>query len=306
VPHDGDRGCAPQPTRVLVLKMLRMLRILVTGADGFTGVHFVKQAREAGYEVFEFNANLTDPDAVQAQVDAAAPDVVVHLAAISFVGHDKPSAFYDVNVIGTLNLLDALLKLPKPPKRVLLASSANVYGNCEQSPISETQEPAPLNHYAMSKLAMEHLAKTYADRLPLFFVRPFNYTGPGQVESFVIPKLVAHFKRRAAMVELGNLTVEREYNDVRMVTHAYLKLLDKSLVGQTYNICSGKTYTLHQVIETLAELTNHQIKVVVNPAFVRANELHRLCGDATKLKAAIGTHDSIALKDTLRWMLEST
>jgi GDP-6-deoxy-D-talose 4-dehydrogenase len=279
--------------------------MLVTGADGFTGVHFVKQAQEAGYEVFEFNANLTDPLAVQAQVNVAAPDVVVHLAAISFVGHDSTIAFYDVNVIGTSNLLDALLKLPKPPNRVLLASSANVYGNCEQSPISETQSPAPLNHYAMSKLAMEHLAKTYADRLPLFFVRPFNYTGPGQVESFVIPKLVAHFKRRAASVELGNLTVEREYNDVRMVTHAYLKLLDKAVAGQTYNICSGKTYTLHQVIEALVELTNHQIKVVVNPAFVRANELHRLCGDASKLNMTIGTHDSIALKDTIRWMLES-
>ncbi len=279
--------------------------MLVTGADGFTGVHFVKQAREAGYEVFEFNADLTNPVAVQNQVNTAEPDVVVHLAAISFVGHDKACAFYDVNVIGTLNLLDALLKLPNLPKRVLLASSANVYGNCEQSPISELQMPAPLNHYAMSKLAMEHLAKTYADRLPLFFVRPFNYTGPGQVESFVIPKLIAQFKRRASTVELGNLTVEREYNDVRMVTDAYLKLLDKAAVGETYNICSGKTYTLHQVIDALVELTGHQISVAVNPAFVRANELHRLCGDTSKLNKTIGTYDSNALKDMLRWMLES-
>jgi GDP-6-deoxy-D-talose 4-dehydrogenase len=279
--------------------------MLVTGADGFTGVHFVKQAQESGFEVFEFNADLTNPVAVQNQINVAQPDVVVHLAAISFVGHAQASAFYDVNVIGTLNLLDALLKLPKLPTRVLLASSANVYGNCELSPISESQMPAPLNHYAMSKLAMEHLAKTYADRLPLFFVRPFNYTGPGQVESFVIPKLVAHFKRRAATVELGNLTVEREYNDVRMVTDAYSKLLDKAVVGETYNICSAKTYTLHQVIASLVELTGHQIKVAVNPAFVRANELHRLCGDASKLEKTIGVHDSIALQDTLRWMLES-
>ncbi len=279
--------------------------MLVTGADGFTGVHFVKHAREAGYEVFEFNADLTNPVAVQNQVNTAEPDVVVHLAAISFVGHDKACAFYDVNVIGTLNLLDALLKLPNLPKRVLLASSANVYGNCEQSPISELQMPAPLNHYAMSKLAMEHLAKTYADRLPLFFVRPFNYTGPGQVESFVIPKLIAQFKRRASTVELGNLTVEREYNDVRMVTDAYLKLIDKAAVGETYNICSGKTYTLHQVIDALVELTGHQISVAVNPVFVRANELHRLCGDTSKLNKTIGTYDSNALKDMLRWMLES-
>jgi nucleoside-diphosphate-sugar epimerase len=283
-----------------------MLRMLVTGADGFTGVHFVKQAREAGYEVFEFNADLTNPLAVEEQVHAAAPDMVVHLAGISFVGHGKPSAFYEVNVIGTLNLLDAILKLPKPPIRILLASSANVYGNCEQSPISEIQAPAPVNHYAMSKLAMEHLAMTYADRLPLFIVRPFNYTGPGQVESFVIPKIVAHFKHRATLVELGNLTVEREYNDVGMVTDAYLKLLDKAAAGEIYNICSGKTYTLHQVIDALVELTGHQIDVVVNPAFVRANELHRLCGDVSKLHKTIGTHDPIALKNTLRWMLESS
>jgi nucleoside-diphosphate-sugar epimerase len=306
LPHDGDRGRATQSTRVFVLKMLRMLKVLVTGADGFTGAHFVKQAREAGYDVFAFDGDLTNPHAVQAQVDAAAPDVVVHLAGISFVGHDKPSAFYDVNVIGTLNLLDALLKLPHRPKRILLASSANVYGNCEQSPISEIQAPAPLNHYAMSKLAMEHLAMTYADRLPLFFVRPFNYTGPGQVESFVIPKIVSHFKRQATTIELGNLTVEREYNDVRMVTDAYLKLLDKAAAGEIYNICSGKTYTLHQVIDALVELTGHQMNVVVNPAFVRANELHRLCGDVSKLHKTIGTHDPIALQNTLRWMLESS
>jgi nucleoside-diphosphate-sugar epimerase len=280
--------------------------MLVTGADGFTGVHFVKQAREAGYDVFAFNADLTNPQAIQAQVNAAAPDVVVHLAAISFVGHDKPSAFYDVNVIGTLNLLDALLKLPKPLKRVLLASSANVYGNCEQSPISESQKPAPLNHYAMSKLAMEHLATTYAGRLPLFFVRPFNYTGPGQAESFVIPKIVSHFKRRAPTIELGNLSVEREYNDVRMVTDAYLKLLDKAKVCEIYNICSGKTYTLHQVIDALTELTAHQMSIEVNPTFVRANELHRLCGNASKLHETIGTHDPIALRNTLRWMLEAS
>lgn len=283
-----------------------MLRMLVTGADGFTGVHFVKQAREAGYDVFAFNADLTSPQAVQAQVNIAAPDVVVHLAGISFVGHDKPSAFYDVNVFGTLNLLDALLKLPKAPTRVLLASSANVYGNCVYSPISESQTPAPLNHYAMSKLAMEYLAMTYADRLPLFFARPFNYTGPGQVESFVIPKIVSHFKRRAATIELGNLTVEREYNDVRMVTDAYLKLLNQAVVGEIYNICSGKTYTLYQVIDALVEMTGHHMDVVVNPAFVRVNELHRLCGDASKLHETIGTYDSIALQNTLRWMLEAS
>ena len=279
------------------------MRLLLTGADGFTGLHFVRQARAAGHEVIEFTANLTDKEAVRQQVMQAAPQAVVHLAAISFVGHDNASAFYDVNVIGTLNLLDALQDLPQKPSRVLLASSANVYGNCEQSPIAETQVPSPVNHYAMSKLSMEFLAKTYTAILPLFFVRPFNYTGPGQAPSFVIPKLVSHFQRRAANIELGNLHVEREYNDVRMVCDTYLKLLAQAKTGETYNICSGQTHTLGQVVEVLTELTNHQMTLHVNPAFVRANEVHRLCGDASKLVQTIGSLGTYSLRETLASML---
>ena len=279
------------------------MRILVTGAEGFTGLHFVRQARAAGHELVEFTANLTDPAAVKSQVAEAAPEAVIHLAAISFVGHSLASAFYDVNVVGTLNLLDALQGLAQAPRQILLASSANVYGNCDQSPIAETQAPAPVNHYAMSKLSMEFLAKTYADKLPLFFVRPFNYTGPGQAASFVIPKLVAHFQRRAATVELGNLYVEREYNDVRMVCDVYLKLLERAQSGEIYNICSGQTHTLGHVIEVLTELTGHRIQVQVNPDFVRANEIHRLCGSPAKLIQTLGALPAVALRDTLQTML---
>lgn len=282
------------------------MRILVTGADGFTGLHFARRAREAGHEIIALSADLTDRAAIKSQVEMAAPEAVVHLAAISFVGHDKPIAFYDVNVIGTLNLLDALQGLAKPPSSILLASSANVYGNCDQSPIAETQQPAPVNHYAMSKLAMEYLAKTYADRLPLFFVRPFNYTGPGQAASFVIPKLVAHFQRRAATVELGNLHIEREYSDVRMVSEVYLRLLECAHTGETYNICTGQTHTLRHVIDLLTELTGHRIQVKVNPDFVRANEVHRLCGSPVKLVQTVGALlPTPTLTETLAWMLAS-
>ena len=295
--HDGDRRRTPESSRVLVL------RVLVTGADGFTGLHFVRQARAAGHEIVELTANLTDPTAVKSQVAEVVPEAVVHLAAISFVGHSQASAFYDVNVIGTLNLLDALQSLAHVPRQILLASSANVYGNCDQSPIAETQTPAPVNHYAMSKLSMEFLAKTYADKLPLFFVRPFNYTGPGQGAAFVIPKLVAHFQRRAATVELGNLHVEREYNDVRMVCDVYLKLLDRAQRGETYNICSGQTHTLGHVIDVLTDLTSHHIQVCVNPDFVRANEIHRLCGNPDKLIQTVGALPAVTLRDTLQSML---
>ncbi|MDD5319987.1 MAG: GDP-mannose 4,6-dehydratase [Methylococcales bacterium] len=279
------------------------MKLLITGAHGFTGQHFVKAARDYGYEVTELQADLKDRDAVRQQVAQAAPEAVVHLGAISFVGHADPGAFYNVNVIGTLNLLDALAALAQPPRNILLASSANVYGNCAQSPITEEQPPAPVNHYAMSKLAMEYMARTYLDRLPLFFVRPFNYTGPGQAESFIIPKLVAHFARRAEIVELGNVDVEREFNDVRFVSEAYLQLLKKSVPGEIYNICSGKPVTLKSVLELLGHITGHHLQIKINPAFVRSNEIHRLCGSPAKLQSVAGNIWLPTLQETLHWML---
>jgi nucleoside-diphosphate-sugar epimerase len=278
---------------------------LLTGADGFTGRHFVAATRAAGHEVFALQANLNDKDALKAEVAQVVPEAVVHLAAISFVGHADVNAFYSVNVIGTLNLLDALAALPQQPCSILLASSANVYGNCQQSPITEAQPPAPVNHYAMSKLAMEHMARTYLNRLPVFFVRPFNYTGPGQGTSFVIPKLVAHFAQQAQSVELGNLDVEREFNDVRFVSAAYLQLLRKAKPGEVYNICTGQPVTLKAVLALLSQISGHQLQVKVNPAFVRVNEIHRLCGSPAKLLATVGELASPPLADTLRWMLEA-
>jgi nucleoside-diphosphate-sugar epimerase len=281
------------------------MRILLTGARGFTGRHFAAQAETAGHMVVPLGADLTDASAVQDEAQAAAADAVVHLAAISFVGHADASAFYAVNLMGTLNLLDALAALPRAPRQVLLASSANVYGNADASPIRESQPPAPVNHYAMSKLAMEHLSRTYADRLPIVLARPFNYTGTGQAPNFLIPKLVDHFARRAPEISLGNLHVEREFNDVRMVCAAYLRLLDSGVAGQTYNVCSGQPYTLGAVLEMLRDLTRHTLEVKQNPAFVRANEVHRLCGDPSSLLQATGPLPPYPLQDTLAWMLDS-
>ncbi|AMP13139.1 GDP-mannose 4,6-dehydratase [Collimonas pratensis] len=283
------------------------MRILLTGASGFTGQSFSQLARDAGHLVVALNSDLTDRQTLRQQVLEAAPDAVVHLAAISFVGHADENAFYAVNVVGTMNLLNALTQLPKVPHRVLLSSSANVYGNCEVSPIAENQPAAPVNHYAMSKLAMEHLARTYSDRLPLIVTRPFNYTGPGQAANFIIPKLVQHFAQRAAVVALGNLHVEREFNDVQMICDAYLQLLQHGEPGETYNVCTGIAYTLQYVIDALCQITNHLIKVEVNPAYVRHGEVHHLCGNPDKLHALLAKQGcqltNPPLEDTLQRML---
>lgn len=279
------------------------MKILLSGSAGFTGQHFAACAQAAGHAVLPLQTDLTDQAAVTAEVMQAAPDAVVHLAAISFVGHADDSDFYRVNVIGTMNLLAALAALPRPPAKVLLASSANIYGNCDASPITEDQPPAPVNHYAASKLAMEHMARTWSARLPIVITRPFNYTGAGQGGQFLIPKLVGHFARKAPCIELGNLHVEREFNDVRMVCNTYMALLSHGQAGQAYNVCTGQTYTLQNVLDRLTAITGHTLDVQVNPAFVRANEVHRLCGNPAKLQACVGPQSPIALNDTLRAML---
>lgn len=282
-----------------------MSKLLLTGAHGFTGQHFTKAAQQAGYEVHPLSADMTDAKAVTTETAAVAPDFVVHLAAISAVTHADEEALYRVNLFGTLNLLKALVALPQAPKLVLLASSANVYGNTDTSPIDESICPAPVNHYAMSKLAMEFMSATFSDRLPLVTVRPFNYTGIGHDMRFVIPKLVEHFARRAETIELGSLDVEREFNDVRTVCETYLRLLRQGQPGQTYNVCSGRPVSLKSAIDALKKITGHDLHVNVNPDFIRANEVRRLCGNPTKLEACIGQLQHPPLEDTLRWMLSA-
>lgn len=282
------------------------MKILLTGADGFTGRHFIKHAVQAGHDIHELRADLTQPADLTDEVLAAAPDAVVHLAGISFVGHADTSAFRLVNVVGTGNLLEALTRLPVRPLSVLLASSANVYGNTQASPITELQEPMPINDYARSKLEMERVALTYLDRLPLFVTRPFNYIGHGQSDSFVVPKIVKHFNERAPYIELGNLEVEREFNDVGFVCDSYLKLLRSAEAGEVYNICSGNPVNLKSILDLLTCMTGHHIEVRINPAFVRPNEIHRLCGSPQKLVGVVGHVPQPALRETLLGMLEAS
>ncbi len=282
------------------------MRVLVTGLDGFTGRHVQNELERQGHTVVGLKADLADRTTVEQDVQSLRPEAASHLAAISFVAHGDANAIYQVNLIGTRNLLEALAKLESKPQCVLLASSANIYGNRVEGAIDESACPSPANDYGVSKLAMEYMARLWMDKLPIIITRPFNYTGVGHDARFVIPKLVEHFARRARTVELGNLDVEREFNDVRTVGDVYCRLLTQGEPGQTYNICSGRPVSLRFVIDLLRQITSHDVEVKVNPAFVRANEVHRLCGNPAKLEARIGKLHYPALEDTLRWMLAAS
>jgi len=287
---------------------------LITGASGFTGRYMVSALQMRGYRVVGFGSSgcgvdsclsvdLTDTEAVRAAVRQVHPTHVIHLAGIAFVGHGKPDDFYRVNLFGTLNLLSALVELPKPP-RVLIASSANIYGTPNIEVIDESVCPAPVNHYATSKLAMEHMVHTYFDRCSIVIARPFNYTGVGQTEQFLIPKIVGHFKRQAPVIELGNLDVSRDFSDVRDTVGAYVALLESNAHSQAVNVCSGRAIALRTVLAEVGRLAGYEIEVRVNPAFVRANEIAILRGSRERLESLIDCPKPRRLEETLAWMIE--
>lgn len=289
-------------------------RALVTGLGGFTGRYLAGELEAAGYRVFGtahgtdsvgpdmFTVDLGNREEMRRIVADVRPDVVAHLAAISFVAHGDAAAIYRVNVVGTRNLLEALAALERRPGAVLLASSANVYGNATVEVIDESVLPAPANDYAVSKLAMEYMARLWMDRLPIVITRPFNYTGIGQAPQFLLPKIVGHFQRGERVIELGNIEVERDFSDVRTVASAYRRLLERAPAGEVFNVCSGVTWSLKDALSMMAEIAGYEIEVRVNPAFVRANDVKRLQGDASKLKGVVGSLEAISLKETLRWM----
>ncbi|ONI82027.1 GDP-mannose 4,6 dehydratase [Saccharothrix sp. ALI-22-I] len=292
-------------------------RVLVTGVSGFTGRHVAAELIGAGHEVVGLahaspgtpvpgvevhRADLLDRESLRSVVAEVEPDAVVHLAAISFVAHGDADELYRANVVGTRNLLAALSDAPRRPRIVALASSANIYGNATVEPIDEDVAPDPVNDYAVSKLAMEYMAKLWADRLPIAITRPFNYTGAGQDARFLIPKIVDHFRRGERKIELGNTGVWRDFGDVRTVARYYRRLVEIAPAGSTLNLCSGVAHSLSEVLDMMAAIAGYEIEVEVNPAFVRANEVVRLVGSRERLVDTLGDEPLIPFEKTLEWM----
>lgn len=277
------------------------MRVLVTGSRGFTGRYLVAALERRGDEPIALGVDITHASDLSAAIEAIRPDRVIHLAALAFVQSDDFASFYAVNQVGTFNLLDAVAKAA-PGTPVLLASSANIYGNRASGFIDETARPDPVNHYGLSKWAMEEGARLWADRLPITIARPFNYTGRGQEDRYLIPKIVGHFIRREPVIELGNIDVQRDFSDVRSVVDAYVGLNSTDTHG-TFNICSSAVYSIADIIRMASDITGHSIEVAVNPAFVRSNDVAILAGVNDRLRKVLPEWRPHALQETLAWML---
>ena len=296
-------------------------RTLITGVAGFTGQYVAARLAEAGHEVHGivhtgpevvegvdriYEADLADLSSIAAIVQQVRPNHVVHLAGIAFVAHDDVEQVYRSNVVGTRQLLESLVGLDDLPRSVILASSANVYGNTREGVLEEHLSLAPANDYGVSKVGLEYVASLYRTRLPLIVVRPFNYTGRGQSKQFIVPKIVAHARDHAPEIELGNLGIARDFSDVRTVAETYARLLaEPKAIGGPFNVCSGAAVSLRELLEMVWRLSDHRFEVRVNPAFVRHNDVQVLKGSKAKIESVIGPLPSIPLEETLRWMLDA-
>jgi len=286
------------------------LRVLITGIDGFTGIHLSRYLK-SDYEVFGtslkkeekniFKCDITNKEEIKKVLDKVKPDYVIHLAGISFVGHSNYEDFYKVNVIGTQNLLESI----KDVKKVIIASSATVYGKQNREILSEDLSPNPLNHYAISKLGSEQIAKTFFNKLDIIVTRPFNYTGLYQSTSFLVPKIVSHFKDKKSVIKLGNLDVIREINSIDFVCKVYKRLLESDAKNIVVNIASKREVYLKDIIRIMNEIAGYEIEVIQDKNLIRRNEPKKLIGDNQLLFSLVGEVENKPLKEILKEMYDA-
>ena len=296
-----------------------MKSVLITGIKGFTGPYLSQELRKKGYEVYgsvskkkdessENNliyADLLDLDSLKNLVEKIKPDKVIHLAGISFVGHSNISEIYNVNLIGTRNLLEALDSSGRYVEKIILASTANVYGRVDNILIDENQAIKPINDYAISKASMELLVNLWRDKLPIIIARPFNYTGLGQSKNFLIPKIIEHFQNKKKSIKLGNLEIYRDFSDVRDIAEIYSELIDIDEEGEIYNLCSGKLNSIKDCINIISNYAGYQIEIIENEDYSRKNEIKFLRGSNEKLFKTISKKGMRDLSETISWMYHS-
>lgn len=288
------------------------MRALVTGATGFVGRHLVAHLAAAGDDVTISEAEITEPDALEADFCRGRPDTVYHLAAqadvqASFV---EPAATLRVNVEGTSNVLDAARRAGAG--RVLVVSSADVYGRVEPAslPVDETAAMRPVTPYGASKAAAEMVCVQagLGGGLDVIRARAFNHLGPGQSDRFVAAGLAARVaaneRTGSAVVRVGNVHARRDFTDVRDVVRAYRLLAEHGAAGEAYNVCSGATHGISELAEALIARAKLPMRLATDVELLRPADVPEVRGDPSKLHDATGWRPEVALEQTLDDLLD--
>lgn len=258
--------------------------------------------------------DLRQPEQVDRLVEAAQPNAVLHLAALSNVPDSfrAPETTLAVNLFGTLHLLQALTRI-RFTGPIVFVSSGDVYGLVPETelPISESRLPAPRNPYAVSKVAAEALCKQWSvtEGLDIRIARSFNHIGPGQSDSFVASGLARQIAairagRRAAVLDVGDIDVTRDFSDVRDVVRAYLLLLERGEPGEIYNVCSGIERSIRELIERMTRIAGIDVEVRQEKSRLRPSEQRRVCGSSAKIRSVTGWEPLTPLDESLKLLLE--
>lgn len=275
-------------------------RVLVTGGDGFVGTHLTALLTELGQEVVAPTTDITDGIAFAAMVADVQPTAVYHLAALASVG-DSWSAVsntYLVNTIGTVNVLDAVSRLARLP-RTLVVSSAEVYGPAAfaasgGAPISESVQAQPASPYGGSKLAAENAAQQAARGrgVPVVIARSFNHVGAGQSDGFVVSAIAKQIAEAEVQgldhIKVGNLAAARDFLDVADVVRAYCLLVQSDVASGLYNVASGESVPVTEVVRLLTASATIKLSVEIDPQRFRPVDVPVVIGDATRLRADTG------------------
>jgi GDP-4-dehydro-6-deoxy-D-mannose reductase len=284
------------------------VRTFVTGASGFVGTWLTRHLEACGDTVYPLRDefDIADEAAVAREAAIAAPQVIYHLAGLADVSRswEIPAETFRVNALGTVVLLEVARKLVPAP-RVILVSSAEVYGIADSAPVTETAPLRPVTPYAASKVAAEYagLQAFLGHGLEVVRVRPFNHVGPGQAGSFVVAALAARVveaeRAGADEIRVGDLTPARDFTDVRDVVRAYRLLAEAGVPGDVYNVCSGVAVPIATVLAEIVALARRPVTPAADAALLRPVDLPVLVGDAGRLAALTGWRPEIPLHDTL-------
>lgn len=306
-----------------------MKKTLIIGGGGFVGGHLLAYLKSRGDHVSVtkmphelsgaaadavYDLDILKEEDVFSLLDRVRPDAVYHLAAQSSVALSwkDPGLTVDVNVKGTLNLLNAVLRLRYAP-RLLLVGSGEEYGRISEGevPVTETNALRPGNVYAATKVCQNMLGKIYADAygMDIVMVRAFNHIGPGQSDQFVI----SNFCKQAAEIEredgvhtmqVGNLKARRDFTDVRDVVRAYVMLMESGIAGETYNVGSGKAVSIEEILKMILSISTREIGIEMDPERFRPIDLPVVQADIGKLKGCTGWVPEIPLSQSIKETLE--
>lgn len=301
-------------------------KVLIFGIGGFVGRYLANEFLNHGYNVYGsdmnnngtlpvsvefYEANLLDAGSVHTVVQRICPDMIINLAAISSVGQSWsiPQITMSVNVIGALNIMEAAKRCDPMPKVMFIGSSEEY--EVSDKPLNESTPLNANNPYGISKVAQEQFAQMYSKNfgLQIYCVRSFNHTGVGQRDSFVLPsfcKQVAEIEKsgKPGVIEVGNLTVKRDFSHVKDIVKAYRMIIESDDSSIIYNVGSGQTFSLRELLNYIVGLSGADIQIKVDPKRFRPTDQPMVCCDCTLIKSRLGWEPKYSVFDALKEMYE--